>query len=47
MPTQSLKIPPGDYTIKVEAPGFQDFTQTQFNAKLGTNNHLDVGMEGN
>ena len=40
-------LPPGDYTIKFEAPGFQTFTETQFQAKLGTNNHLDAAMEAN
>lgn len=44
--TYTLKpLPPGDYTINVQAAGFNDFTETQFDAKLGTNNRLDVGME--
>jgi len=38
-------LPPGEYTIKLEAAGFQTVTETQFQTKIGTNNHLDVGME--
>lgn len=38
-------LPPGDYTITVEAPGFQPFEETQVHATMGNNNHLDVGME--
>ena len=38
-------LPPGDYTITVTAETYKDFTETQFNAKLGVNNHLDVGLE--
>lgn len=37
-------LPPGEYTITVKATGFNDFTETQFQTKLGTNNHLDVTM---
>ena len=40
-------LPPGDYTVTIKATGFKDFTQTQFEAKLGTNNHLDAAMEAN
>ena len=44
----SLKpLLPGDYTISVTATGFQTFEQTQFNAKLGTNNRLNAAMEAN
>lgn len=38
-------LPPGDYTIKIEAPGFANFTETAVKATMGTNSHLNVGME--
>ena len=40
-------LPPGDYTITVQATGFNNFTQTEFQAKLGVNNHLNAAMEEN
>ena len=40
-------LPPGDYTVTVTAEGYADSTETQVNAKLGTNNRLDVGLAGN
>ena len=38
-------LPPGDYTITITAPGYKNYEETQVNAKLGNNNHLDVEME--
>ncbi len=45
--TYTLKpLPPGDYDITVTAPGYTDVTEPDIHATLGTNNHLDVDMEG-
>ena len=40
-------LPPGDYTISIAKPNFTPFEQTEFQAKLGMNNHLDVAMKPN
>ncbi len=31
--------------VTIKATRFKDFTQTQFEAKLGTNNHLEAALE--
>jgi outer membrane receptor for ferrienterochelin and colicin len=44
---RAVLLPPGDYTVKVTAPGFGEFTQTGYRVEVGSTLDANITMQVN